>query len=274
MFISLDLEGATGIYSKEQVEPGGARYREGCEFLGGDLLAAVQGCLRAGVDDVVVADGHNRGANLSVADLPEQVRLRQGYPGPHGWLSGVGPGFDAAVFIAYHARAGTQGAILDHTYLSGLVYGVELEGVGEVGEFALAAGVCGAFGIPVVFVSGDSRLVREAQQTTPKIRAFAVKDGLMRTSGVLCAPARTGQEISSGVFAALTEKPWPMPLDWSGRSLRVLLTGTELCDAAAKCPGTIRDDARALTIPGGDFLDVFDRFLTCMALVKGATAAS
>ena len=271
--MSLDLEGATGIYAKEQVDPGGARYHEGCEFLRGDLLAAVAGCLRAGVDDVVVADGHSMGANLSVAGFPEQVRLRQGYPGPHSWLSGVGPGFDAAVFIAYHARAGTQGAILDHTYM-GLVYRVELEGVGEVGEFGLAAAVCGAFGIPVVFVSGDSRLVSEAQQTLPEIRTVAVKDGLMRTSGVLSTPVQTGHELSEGVFAALTEESSPMPLDWSGRSLRVLLTSTELCDAAAKCPGTRREDARALTIPGGDFLGVFDRFLVCMALVEGAAAVS
>jgi D-amino peptidase len=264
--MSLDLEGATGVVVEDHAEPGTSAYADACALLAGDVTAAVQGCLAAGADEIVVSDGHYLGQNLSVRDLPDEVILRSGFPGPHSWISGVGPGFDAAAFVAYHAKAGTQGAILDHTYDSIRVYGVELEGVGEIGEFGLAAAVCGAYGIPVVFVSGDACLASEAAATVPGVHTVAVKEGLSRSCGRLLSPARSAVLIRQGVRDALAAKKWPRPLDWSRRSLRVTFAKSGYCDAAAACPGAQREDGRTLLIPGDDFLAVFSSFVACVEL--------
>jgi D-amino peptidase len=267
VFMSLDLEGATGVFSENQTQPGRSAYKEGCALLLGDLTAAVEGCRAAGVDDLLVADGHHAGHNLSIQDVPDGIVLRSGFPGPYSWISGVGPGFDAAVFVAYHAKAGTQGAILDHTYQDG-VYSVELEGVGEVGEFGLAAAACGAFGIPVLFASGDECLAAEAEATVPGIRTVTVKRGLSTSSGQLSTRGQTAPLIRDGVHKALSTQPWPAPLDWSGRDLRIRFTTSEHCDKAKACPGVERQAGRSVVIPAQGFLDLFSSFLACMDLAS------
>jgi D-amino peptidase len=267
VFMSTDLEGATGVFSVSHISPDRRLYADACELLRGDVEAALDGCLAAGADEIVVADGHLVGENLSIRGFSDRVVLRSGYPGPHSWMSGVGPGFDAAVFVGYHARAGTLGAILDHTYFYG-IYSLELEGVGEIGEFGLAAALCGAYGIPVVFVSGDAALAREAAEVVPGIRTVAVKDGLSRTGGLLSSPERTRVQIRESVCEALKGDSWPSPLDWSGRSLRATFTMSGLGDAAAASPGVVRQDGRAVSIQGSDYLETFARFLGCMNAVE------
>jgi D-amino peptidase len=267
VFMSLDLEGATGVFSDDQTQPGRAEYAQGCALLLGDTIAAVEGCREAGATAVVVSDGHHDGSNLSIRDMPDGVTLRSGFPGPHSWISGVGPGFDAAVFVAYHAMVGTRGAILDHTYQDG-VYGLELEGVGEIGEFGLAAAVCGAYGVHVVFASGDACLVREAEQTIPGIRTVAVKEGLWHSGALLSTPAQTARLIREGVRQSLLSEAKPQPLDWSGRSLRILFATNDYADKAGACPGVQRGDGRSVLIPAQDFLDVFAAFLACMELAS------
>ena len=269
VFMSLDLEGATGVYSDDQTQPGCPGYEEGCTLLLGDVIAAVDGCRAAGATDIVVVDGHHSGSNLSLRDLPDDVVLRSGFPGPHSWISGVGPGFDAAVFVAYHAKAGTLGAILDHTYQDG-VYCLELEGIGEIGEFGLAAAVCGSYGIPVVFASGDACLAQEAQATLPGIHTVEVKHGIWHSSGLLPTLHHTTSQITDGVRAALSSEAWPEPLDWNGRSLRIAFTTSDQCDKAGACPGVRREDGRTILIPAQDFLDVFAHFLACMELAAAS----
>ncbi|MGQ0669256.1 MAG: M55 family metallopeptidase [Actinomycetota bacterium] len=34
---------------------------------------------------------------------------------PHSMMTGIGPGFSCALFLGYHAGAGTDGAVMDHT---------------------------------------------------------------------------------------------------------------------------------------------------------------
>src|SRR2546427_7022926 len=70
-------------------------------------------------------------------------------------------GFDAALFIGYHARAGTRNAILDHTYAD-RIHDVRLNGK-PVGELGLNAALAGVHGVPVALVSGDSAVAAEAK---------------------------------------------------------------------------------------------------------------
>ena len=157
--------------------------------------------------------------------------------------------------------------MLEHTYQDG-VYSLELDGVGEIGEFGLAAAVCGAFGIPVVFASGDECLVREATETVAGVRTVAVGRGLSYSSGLLLPPAQTATMIREEVGLALSSADWPDPIDWSGRSLRIRFTTTEFCDRASACPGVRREDGRSVVIPPQGFLDAFACFLACMELAS------
>ena len=48
--------------------------------------------------------------------------------------------------------------------------------------------------------------------------------------------------------------------------MRVTFTRTSACDAACDCPTVQRVDARTIDIPGGDYRQVFNAFLTCVNL--------
>src|SRR6266853_131545 len=82
------------------------------------IAGAVQGALAAGATRVLVNDSHWFMRNLLAEELHQTAELVSGDPKPRSMMQGIDQqgGFDAALFIGYHARAGTRNAILDHTY--------------------------------------------------------------------------------------------------------------------------------------------------------------
>ncbi len=197
LFISIDLEGCTGVVTEEQTEPGYPAYEGARRLMRGDLDAVIEGCLAGGADEIVVCDAHDRGANLSADGLPPAVRLVRGSPPPLGMMAGIDESFDAALLVGYHARAGTTAAVLDHTYAY-KVFRVRVDDMIEAGELALNAAVAGCFGVPVVFVSGDEAAVAEARELLPGVTGVAVKAGRTRTSARLLAPEATRTLLRDG----------------------------------------------------------------------------
>jgi D-amino peptidase len=233
-----------------------------------DIDAVIEGCVEAGATDIVVVDGHGGGANLAFDGLPASVTLISGSPAPLSMMEGVSADCEAAMLIGYHARAGTQGAVLEHTY----TYDVLRVSVGdhEVGEVALNAGVAGAFGVPVVLVSGDDKVASEAMEAIPGVSCAVVKDGLLRTSARLLSPETARARLRESAPKALTHPSRPQPLQFDNAPLRVTFVRTGICDHACRCPGVCRLDACTIEIPGTGYMEKFGALLACLALAQGA----
>lgn len=268
IYISIDLEGITGVYSEEQTSVNGSGYAAARLAMRADLDAALEGCSAAGADEVVVCDGHDAGGNLDVAGLPENVALVLGSPSPLSMMGGVDGSFDAALFLGYHARSGARAAALEHTY----AYRVVSVGLAdlEIGEFGLNALLAGYFGVPVVFVSGDDKIALEAAELVPGIEAAIVKTSLGRTCVRALPPAVAGSRIREGVRRALAAPRRAAPLVWSGAPLRVVFARAHFCDAAETCPGTRRLDGRTMEIGGASYLELFTTLVACLALAETA----
>jgi len=269
VFISVDMEGVTGVCREAQTSPGTAEYEGAARLLRADLDAALAGCRDAGVAEIVVADAHEEASNLDVEGLPDGVQLASGTPTTTSMLHGLDESFDAALFLGYHAMAGTSAAVLDHTYTYD-VFRVRVDEYLEVGEIGLNAGLAGCFGVPVVFVSGDSATATEAEEVLPGVRTAVVKHGTGRTSARLLSPHVTGPLIREGVSGALRAASRPDTLDFGGLPLRITFTSSRRCDMAALCFGVERLDARSVQIPGGDFRHTFRAFLACLQLAGTA----
>src|SRR2546430_15604335 len=99
--------------------------------------------------------------NLLAEELHQAAELLSGDPKPRSMVEGIDSGFDAALFIGYHARAGTRHAILDHTYAD-RIHEVRLTGR-PVGELGINAALAGGYGGPGGLVSGDSAVAAEAR---------------------------------------------------------------------------------------------------------------
>jgi len=264
LFIAIDLEGISGVVSEADTEREGAAAQRARAHMRADLDAVLSGCEAAGAGEVVVCDAHDHGRNLDAGDLPGFATLVSGSPTPLSMLEGLAPDCDGALFVGYHARAGTAGAVLEHTWN----YKVFSAAVGdlEIGEFGVGALLAGEFGVPAVYLSGDDKAAREARALVPGIATTVVKTGVRREAAALYPTGEARARMRADVEAALRAEAWPAPLAWNGEPLRLTFTRVPFCDQAEKCPGTTRIDGRTLEIAGASFAELYAGFLACLAL--------
>jgi D-amino peptidase len=205
VFISVDMEGVTGITDPEDVLPDGADYQRGRVFMTGDANAAILGAYDAGATEVLVNDSHWTMRNLLLEQLDPRVRMIKGLQKPMCMVQGLDASFDAAVFIGYHSCAGTEHGVLNHTLLGKEVQNLLLDGE-PIGETRLNALIAGELGVPVAFVAGDDAVCLEARAVLgEELPTFAVKDGLDMLVASCLHPEVTAKGIRDGVAGALRD---------------------------------------------------------------------
>lgn len=264
LFISIDLEGICGVVSETDTAREGAAAARARAHMRADLDAVIEGCLSGGADGITICDAHDDGRNLDPSGLPTLATLTGGSPAPLGMFQGLRSDHDAALFIGYHAMAGTQAAVLEHTW-SYKVFSITVGDL-AIGEFGLGALLAGELGVPALYLAGDDKVATAARALVPGIVATVVKTGVRRETAVFCEPAEARARMRADVEAALTAKERPAPLAWTGSPLRLTFTRVEFCDLAEVCPGARRLDGRTLEIAGETFAEVFAGFLTCVRL--------
>jgi len=258
LYISVDMEGATGIVNPSQVRAGSPEYALGCRMQEHDLLAAIDGAVKGGATEIVVNDAHSRMINLDINSIPGGIRLTSGSPKKLGMMEGI-DGCDAAFFICYHAMAGTRAAILDHTVDPGTAHRVRLNGR-ECGELGLNAALCSSLDIPVIFATGDMALCREAEAFLGKdVTTVSVKTGRGQFCGDLVPPDETAEMIRLGAMMALEDfskgnRPCYDP--GSPFELEITFQFSSQCDAVSTVPGSIRTGGRTLAFRGNSFKDM------------------
>ena len=259
VYISVDMEGVAGVVHEDQTNPVdprcAAEYARFRKLMTGEANAAVEGALAGGATQVVVNDSHWEMRNLLPEDLHEGVELLSGGPKRLSMMEGIEAGFDAALFIGYHARAGTARAILDHTIMDA-IRDVRLNGR-SMGELGLNAALAGAYGVPLALVSGDRATAEEARELLgPEVETVIVKDAVSRHAARSVAPSIARRLIRDGVAAALRRRhrPWVPP---SPCTIEVDFTFSYQADYAELVPGSTRLSAITVSYTHADFCELF-----------------
>jgi len=273
VFMSVDLEGITGVFNMPQTDcDGNFEWVAAVTQMQGDVDAVIAGCDDAGVDEIVICDAHFKSNNLDIDVLPAHVSLVRGTPMELFMMQGIDSSFDAAIFIGYHARQGTEDGVLCHSYteLATSVTVLASDGSPEyvTGEIGMNGAVAGSFGVPVVLVSGDAATAAEARDLLPSVRTVVTKEGLGRHRARLFSPRATRPALREAAAEALRSTDGPAPLDWNGRTLRVSWADTRICDLAAACPGVRKVDGLTIDIADREYMTVFRTFLAA-ALLAG-----
>jgi D-amino peptidase len=256
IFISTDMEGATGIVHPAQVTSGNAEYDLGCRMQIHDLRAAADGALEGGCEEILAADSHSRMINMEIAKLESNLKLVSGSVRKFGMVEGI-ESCDGAFFVAYHAMAGTEKAVMDHT-IATVVHSVILNGR-PAGEISLNAAVCSHYGIPVALVTGDLAACREAEVFLGRVVTVPVKSGRSQFSAILEHPSKTRREICLGAKEAarlLAKGELEPPSFELPYCLEITFHKTSQCDAAAVMPSSERKGARTVSFTGNNFLDM------------------
>lgn len=259
VYVSVDMEGIAGVVHEDQTNPVdprcAAEYARFRKLMTGEANAAVEGALSAGATHVVVNDSHWDMRNLLAEELHEAAELLSGGPKRLSMMEGIETGFDAALFIGYHARAGTPRAVLDHTIMDA-IRDVRLNGR-SVGELGLNAALAGAYGVPVALVSGDRATAEEARALLGSgIETVIVKEAVSRHAARSVAPAAARRLVRDGVAAALgrPHHPWVPP---SPSTIEVDLTFSYQADYAELVPGSSRLGPLTVAYTHADFCELF-----------------
>lgn len=272
VFVSVDMEGATGIVHRDQLMPGGYDYERGRKLLTGDVVAAVEAALS--VDDVElvrICDGHGTMRNVLVEQLPVGSELVSGPASSKALCQseGLDETFDAVLLVGYHARAGTKRAVLPHTWVGRVIHEVRVNGQ-VFGETAINAALAGDFGIPVVALVGDEAACAEARADLGEdLVTISVKRGTGPSAALCLPPETTAQEIRLGVLTALGEgrnrKPFRVagPVDFT-----IAMHTRAHAERAAQVEGVERTADREVTVHRPTYREAVE---AAWKAVEGAT---
>jgi D-amino peptidase len=254
IFIITDAEGVAGICRQEQTDTKDPELRQ---LLTGEVNAAVDGFLAGGADEVVVWDGHGGSATLSLTTMHPQAKLMTGSIGVSMTLD---RGYAGVAFVGQHSMANVRNGVMAHSYSSLGIQNLKVNGK-PVGEIETRAAIAGAFGIPVLLLTGDQAAAAELHAIVPQAETAVVKEGLGRYSCVSLPAAQARSRIRDAAARAMKKLGVVRPFRIEGPVTIEIehTTRNSLAPDADKAAGAEIVDDRTIRFKGRDFLDAWTR---------------
>ncbi|MEV0291206.1 M55 family metallopeptidase [Kribbella sp. NPDC050820] len=246
VYLSVDMEGITGLVDAEDVQPPGRDYERGRVLMTEDTNAAIRGAYEAGATAVLVNDAHGPMRNLLPDLLDRRATLIKGRPKPMGMMEGLTSEYDAALCIGYHARAGVLG-VLSHSFMGHEIEDIWLDDqvTGEIGLFHAAAA---AYGVPVAMLTGDDTACAEMTAWDPNVAVVPVKYAKDRFAAELVPVPDAQAAIEQTAATALAALP-SLPANLtSTRELTVRWQSASVVSHLTAIPGVTRRDDRTITV--------------------------
>jgi D-amino peptidase len=229
ILLMTDIEGITGVDREYMVHSdSGEAYQTACRELMLDTNAAIKGFFDGGATNVYVYDGHGGGGNFIKELLdPRAIQLYR-----HNWHDFISQGkIDAYAEVGIHAMAGTYMGFLEHTQSSKKWFDYKINGI-SCGELIQGAAYVGAYGIPMIFASGDEAMCCEAKKFLGEDFQFAtVKKALSRNEAKSLpeveARALIYEEAKASIQLIGKIKPYKIALP---AEITVTFQRTDYCD--------------------------------------------
>jgi D-amino peptidase len=260
-----DMEGVGGIVKGDQVNARKDMFEEGRKLYTEEINAAVRGAKAAGATEIVVMDCHGAGEGYMFNSLiPEELDPDCEYVVQEEWTGYTGfleEGCDGALFVGMHARSGTRDGVLNHTVSSrdwhNLWFNATL-----VGETGINAALCGNWDCPVLLVTGDDAVCREATALLGDgLTTVSVKQGIGTLSARMVPPVRARQLIEEGAQNALADLNAVAPYN-PGRpcEIKVEYKSTEIPQKLRFQPGIELVDDRTISTKADDWWTAWKQF--------------
>jgi len=268
IYIHWDMDGANGIFTREQAwywEPG-VRERvaaEARQLLTSQVNSLSAAALGAGVTELIVCDTHHGGGNFLPDKLLTDPRITYHYrsvgmqDGKRRWMPGLDQTVHALMLPGHHAKVGTAGAFLPHTWtLQWADFIINGQSAGEIGIETCYAG---HWDIPLILVQGDEAACDETRQQFPGVVTAAVKraTGFEAAAGLdpEAAHRETARRAAEaiGVLRAGKASPFKPTLPMT---VRVRMATMEAAAKAAERPNVRRVDDHTVESRVGQQCDV------------------
>ena len=259
VFISVDMEGVCGLINWDETAQGGPDYGMFRTLMTQEANAAIAGAVAAGATEILVRDAHDSARNIIPELLDPRARLlREWTYGPLSMMEGIDKTYDAVIFIGYHARASTPDAVLKHTMTTKLL-DVVINGK-KVPEAGINGLIAGYFGVPVVLVSGDQAIARQAKELFGDIETAVVKEAIA-TAAIMMHPSKARDLIREKTTAALKRLKDFKPLKFAPPyMLEVAFADENGAQKASWIPGAVRKDEHTVSFQANDFMEMLKLF--------------
>lgn len=272
IYISCDMEGATGIAVRKHVDPASNEYNRFRRLMTGDVNAAVDGAFTGGATEVLVNDGHGPMTNILIEELDARAHLISGDNKQLVQMEGVDRGFDGAFFVAYHSREGGLDGTLNHSFMSRFVEELRVNGR-ALGESGVNAGLAAAFGVPILLVTGDDKVGAEARDSIPGVQTVTVKTSVNRHVSDVYPPKKTAELIREAARLAVerlrTERPRASLADLGLKppfTFEVDFKVSAAVSAATLFPTVKRIGPKSIAIASDDYVVAFKQFWGALLL--------
>lgn len=253
VYLTVDIEGMAGVVHSEEGAKGNPEYERARRLMTAEASAVVAGIFDADANsEVLVVDVHGPYRNIIPEELDERALLNRGKPKMWGMVDGVADGFDCAMMIGVHGKAGSGPSVLSHTF-TGAILDVTLNGR-SMGELGLNSAMAGHYGVPIYLVAGDQSVTAEAHDLFgPQIVTVEVKESRAHLAAISVHPKRARAMLREAAARAVRDKPdvAPLKIDYPVTA-EVTLARPVLADLAEMIDGMERVDGRTVRFQRDD----------------------
>jgi D-amino peptidase len=267
VFISVDMEGIWGVVHASQTSDASPEYGAARRWMADDVNAVIAGLLEAGAGEIVVNDSHGTMRNIPADLLNPKASLVSGSPKPLSMMQGVDATYDAAVFVGYHARAGTAPSILDHTISGGVIRAIRVNGQ-EMPEMGINAAIAGYYKVPVIMLSGDVETCAQAKaRFGESLVTAAVKEATGRTAARMFPQEEARARLKAAAKEALLKKDRPAAFRLAPPfTFDVEFQNAGQAEVPLMLPSVKRTSPRSVSFTAADYIEGFKMLRAIIAL--------
>lgn len=209
LYVSVDMEGITGLPDYTYVIAGKHNYERGRRIMTAETNHVIDAAFKCGCESILINDSHSKMNNILVDELHPEAELITGNVKPLSMMQGLDETYDGAMFVGYHVRAGQFG-VMSHA----MIHAVRNFYINDkpIGEMGFNAYVAGHFGVPVLLVAGDDQASKEAEELIPNVTTVAVKEAISRSAVKSLTPKKAGERLTEKVTQALENRHQIQPL--------------------------------------------------------------
>jgi D-amino peptidase len=279
VFISFDFEGVSGVTSWREMKKDSADLERIRMLATNEVNAAIRGAKKGGknaaIGEIMVCDAHANGENLLIGELEKGVYLIKGTQRSYYMMEGINPHFDLAFFIGYHAMAGSEKGMMDHTYSSSSIYQVAVNGQ-PVGETEINAAVAGYHGVPLGLVSGDDTLIKEVRHFFSRhVETVITKYSISRFAAKCRHPLDVQKELELTAERAVRKERTLKPFNFkTPLQCEIAVINSQIGDVIRKIPGLQRQSGRTFACAAKNILEFYQYLMLICDLAAYANASA
>jgi D-amino peptidase len=205
VFLSIDMEGVSGLVRWADVAKAGQDYPRNRSLLTADVNAAIEGGYAGGATEIVVEENHGVEdlCNVVMDEVDPRCSVVRGAGRPEATcMAALDASIGVVLLVGHHARAGSFPGIMAHTVSYGAFRAVRVAGQ-DIGEGEIFTIRAGELGVPVGLVTGDQVVGEQLRKRAPWIEAVEVKQALSMQAGRVIPPQRAQGLIRDGAERAV-----------------------------------------------------------------------